>query len=465
MVDELSCCGTLFWVYIVVCLVLVLFAGVMSGLTLGLMSLGIMDLEVLIKSGSPSDKLHAEKILPVVRNQHLLLCTLLVGNAMAMEALPIFLDSLVSAWGAVLISVTLILMFGEIIPQAVCSQHGLAIGAAMAPAVRVLVIVFLPVTYPISKLLDYILGPGETALFRRAELKTLVAFHGNEAGKGGELTHDETTIIAGALELTEKTAVQAMTPISSVFSLDVNAKLDLETMNLIMAIGHSRIPVYSEKPSHIIGLVLVKNLLAIRPQDETPVKNCTIRKIPRVGEEMPLYDILNEFQKGHSHMAVVVKYNKEKSKHLKVDREQKMERKKTNKMKKQGGHKDQKQSRRYKYLALDALPGKTGTSSKDAMTHEYKSKDGETFGREAALVRPIQGTDRGRLQHQRSRKGERGWEHSPDYVLDIEKTASILSFSSDEEVTGLITMEDVIEELLQEEILDETDEYIDVHAR
>lgn len=27
----------------------------------------------------------------------------------------------------------------------------------------------------------------------------------------------------------------------------------------------------------------------------------------RVSEEMPLYDILNEFQKGHSHMAVVVK--------------------------------------------------------------------------------------------------------------------------------------------------------------
>lgn len=48
-----------------------------------------------------------------------------------------------------------------------------------------------------------------------------------QAGKGGELTHDETTIIAGALELSAKTAAQAMTPISSVFSLDVNAKLDL----------------------------------------------------------------------------------------------------------------------------------------------------------------------------------------------------------------------------------------------
>uniref|UniRef100_A0A2P2LE18 DUF21 domain-containing protein At2g14520-like n=1 Tax=Rhizophora mucronata TaxID=61149 RepID=A0A2P2LE18_RHIMU len=55
-----------------------------------------------------------EKILPVVRNQHLLLCTLLISNAAAMEALPIFLDGLVAAWGAILISVTLILLFGEV---------------------------------------------------------------------------------------------------------------------------------------------------------------------------------------------------------------------------------------------------------------------------------------------------------------------------------------------------------------
>lgn len=85
----------------------------------------------------------AAKILPVVKKQHLLLCTLLICNAAAMEvsffehifdvelttvvwfmtsykfcfllqALPIFLDSLVTAWGAILISVTLILLFGEV---------------------------------------------------------------------------------------------------------------------------------------------------------------------------------------------------------------------------------------------------------------------------------------------------------------------------------------------------------------
>ncbi|GJY75317.1 DUF21 domain-containing protein-like protein, partial [Tanacetum coccineum] len=147
------------------------------------------------------------------------------------------------AWGAILISVTLILLFGEIIPQSVCARHGLAIGAAVSPFVRVLVCICFPVAYPISKLLDHLLGHEHVALFRRAELKTLVNFHGNEAGKGGELTHDETTIIAGALELSDKTASDAMTPISDTFTIDINAKLDRDLMNVILEKGHSRIPV------------------------------------------------------------------------------------------------------------------------------------------------------------------------------------------------------------------------------
>jgi len=37
-----------------------------------------------------------------------------IGYGCFCQALPIFLDSLVVAWGAVLISVTLILLFGEV---------------------------------------------------------------------------------------------------------------------------------------------------------------------------------------------------------------------------------------------------------------------------------------------------------------------------------------------------------------
>jgi CBS domain containing-hemolysin-like protein len=44
-----------------------------------------------------------------------------------MEALPIFLDRLLNPVAAVVISVTAILLFGEIIPQAVCKRYGLQV--------------------------------------------------------------------------------------------------------------------------------------------------------------------------------------------------------------------------------------------------------------------------------------------------------------------------------------------------
>ena len=56
------------------------------------------------------------------------------------------------------------------------------------------------------------------ALFRRAQLKALVDAHGLKEGLGGNLTHDEVTVIRGALDLTHKTAADCMTPMDKVSS-------------------------------------------------------------------------------------------------------------------------------------------------------------------------------------------------------------------------------------------------------
>ncbi|XP_050367165.1 DUF21 domain-containing protein At2g14520 isoform X1 [Argentina anserina] len=451
MAVEYECCSSGFFIHIVVIVLLVLFAGLMSGLTLGLMSLSIVDLEVLAKSGKPKDRKHAEKILPVVRKQHLLLCTLLICNAAAMEALPIFLDGLVTAWGAILISVTLILLFGEIIPQSICTRYGLAIGATVTPFVRVLLWVCFPIAYPISKLLDYLLGHGHVALFRRAELKTLVDMHGNEAGKGGELTHDETTIIAGALELSEKIASDAMTPIAETFAIDINAKLDRDLMNLIMEKGHSRVPVYYEEPTNIIGLVLVKNLLTVHPEEETPVKNVTIRKIPRVQDTLPLYDILNEFQKGHSHMAIVVR--------------------RCNSV--EPPNSNTADSKSLFPIAINSFIQKVPPSAASAPLTSLC-----LFNKSVKEVRvhidgekPIQ--EKG-LKSKRSLNKWKSFSNTGDHsfksgsrskkwskemysdILQIDDEA-LPKLPEEEVAVGIITMEDVIEELLQEEIFDETD--------
>ncbi|TYH82299.1 hypothetical protein ES332_D02G050600v1 [Gossypium tomentosum] len=264
--------GSLWWfIYAGFSCFFVLFAGMMSGLTLGLMSLGLVELEILQRSGTSTEKKQAAAILPVVQKQHQLLVTLLLCNAVAMEALPIYLDKLFNEYVAIILSVTFVLAFGEVIPQALCTRYGLAIGANLSGLVRVLMILCFPIAYPVGKVLDWMLGHNE-ALFRRAQLKALVSIHSQEAGKGGELTHDETTIISGALDLTEKTAEEAMTPIESTFSLDVNSKLDWEAMGKILARGHSRVPVYSGNPKNIIGLLLVKSLLTVRPETDVNTK-------------------------------------------------------------------------------------------------------------------------------------------------------------------------------------------------
>ncbi|KAF9673315.1 hypothetical protein SADUNF_Sadunf10G0011300 [Salix dunnii] len=438
--DEIPYGSVSWFVYAGISCFLVLFAGIMSGLTLGLMSLGLVDLEILQRSGTSTEKKQAAAILPVVKKQHQLLVTLLLCNAASMEALPIYLDKLFNQYVAIILSVTFVLAFGEVIPQAICTRYGLAVGANFVWLVRILMIICYPISYPIGKVLDCVLGHNE-ALFRRAQLKALVSIHGQEAGKGGELTHDETTIISGALDLTEKmsehvlvrqmrsllggvgvlkTAEEAMTPIESTFSLDVNSKLDWEAMGKVLARGHSRVPVYSGNPKNIIGLLLVKSLLTVRPETETTVSAVSIRRIPRVPSDMPLYDILNEFQKGSSHMAAVVKA-KEKSK---------------------------------------ALP-----PTIDGEEHEGNKVN----GKDSQLTTPL-------LSMQN--------EKSDSVVVDMDRVsrpsrqpslqfndASVKGMNQlsedieDGEVIGIITLEDVFEELLQEEIVDETDEYVDVHKR
>ncbi|KAL2558662.1 protein of unknown function-containing protein [Forsythia ovata] len=425
--DDTPCCEPKFWINLAISLSLVLFAGLTSGLSIGLLSYSQVDLEVLIKAGLPQDKRNAEKILPIVKNECLLLCTLLIGKSLAMETIPIFLDTILPFWAAILVSVTFVMAFAEVLPQAVCSRYGLSFGAKFVSFVQFLLFIFFPVAYPISKLLDWLLGKSHSALLRRTELKTLVDLHSIKAGKGGELTDDETTIITGALNMTERIAKDAMTPISKTFSLDINSKLDMYTMGAIVSQGHSRVPVYSGNSTNIVGLILVKNLIFCHPDDGTPIKDLIIRKIPRVYENWPLYDILKLFQKGHSHMAMVVKSKKDPEE----------------------TSKDTKARPDFTSIRIHSDPELTQAGR--------KGTNPPLVARELQNDSPIY-SGNGEIRSPARIRWEKG-----EANISKDELESLNNKFLDEEVIGIITMEDVMEELLQEEILDETDQHIDIH--
>ncbi|KFM26096.1 Protein MAM3 [Auxenochlorella protothecoides] len=271
----------LFWYYVAMVVFLILMAGLMSGLTLGLMSLDSVDLEILRRTGTPSQQASAAAIMPLLRNPHRLLVTLLLGNSLAAEALPLYLDRLANPITAVIVSVTVVLIFGEIIPQAVCSSYGLEAGAAAAPFVHVFMFLCAPLAWPIGWVLDRLLGAHRTALFKRAQLKALVDIHHEGQTFGGQLSSDEVGIIKGALDLTSKTADQAMTPLDLVFMLSSDAVLDADTQTAILASGHSRIPVFrAGNRNHILGIALAKELVQLSGSETRLVGELKIRSLP-----------------------------------------------------------------------------------------------------------------------------------------------------------------------------------------
>jgi metal transporter CNNM len=153
------------WADLSIAIFCTLFAGVMSGLTIGLASIDRLLLEIDSRSDPEAGRM-SKRIFPVIDKHHWMLVTLLLCNATAMETLPLFLDKMVPEVYAIIISVSAVLFVGEIIPQAICTGPSqLKIAYYMCPIVTILMWGTCPISWPIAKVLDYLMGEHEIQRF------------------------------------------------------------------------------------------------------------------------------------------------------------------------------------------------------------------------------------------------------------------------------------------------------------
>jgi hypothetical protein len=92
--------------------------GVTTGLAMSLVSVGMLDARILEMEGSDVQKKQTKLCaMLIISRRHFLLVTLLLMNVIANEALPVFLDKILCEGVAItIVSVTCVLLFGEIIP-------------------------------------------------------------------------------------------------------------------------------------------------------------------------------------------------------------------------------------------------------------------------------------------------------------------------------------------------------------
>ncbi|KAL9698180.1 hypothetical protein quinque_001621 [Culex quinquefasciatus] len=299
------------WVSLIIIGTCLMFSALFSGLNLGLMSLDRTDLKILCNTGTEQEKQYARAIQPVRDHGNFLLCSILLGNVLVNSTFTILLDSLTSGLVAVICSTIAIVIFGEITPQAICSRHGLAVGAKTIMITKAVMLITFPLSYPTSKVLDVLLGEEIGNFYNRERLKELVKVTTDI----NDLDKDEVNVISGVLELRKKTVEDVMTRIEDAFMLDLDAVLDFETITEIMKSGFSRIPVYENERNNIVTLLYIKDLAFVDPDDNTQLKTlCEFyqNSCHFVFEDVTLDVMFKQFKEGHKgHMAFVHRVNNE----------------------------------------------------------------------------------------------------------------------------------------------------------
>ncbi|CAE8688191.1 unnamed protein product [Polarella glacialis] len=229
---------------------------------------------------------------------------------MANEALPVFLGHLVPAWVAVLISVSFVLVFGEIIPSAIFTgPKQLSIAAKLAGCVGVLKGVLMPIVWPISLALDICLGHEVDEGFNKGKIKALVRLQFSQDNKSapspGDITRDEMDIIHGTLDLAQKNVNDIKESMETAKMISSNTILDHDTLAQLLHWGHSRIFVYNGDRLNIRGVLMVKKLIVLDPNDKRPISHIPLRKPIVIKPQETLLSTLNLFQMGHSHLALI----------------------------------------------------------------------------------------------------------------------------------------------------------------
>jgi CBS domain containing-hemolysin-like protein len=218
-----------------------------------------------------------------------------------------------AAWeslGAALILVlATIVIFDQLIPFILVARHDEpeAILRQWLPLLRAAVYLALPVTFPIlisttiARLLE---TPEEEAELPRPQrgLKELIE-SGEEAGL---IEKGERELLQSVVEFSDKVAREVMTPRPEIAAVEIDMSVD-ELRNLFRQKRYTRYPVYSKVLDQIEGVVSVRDLTELSPEDQ---KYATLRTLLRpvrfVPETKPIRDLLKELQKTTIQLAMVI---------------------------------------------------------------------------------------------------------------------------------------------------------------
>ncbi len=292
-------------VYLSVALQVFVFVGmsaIYSGLNIALMSLSETDLRRKKRLGNAD----AAKVLFFRRNSHLSLSAILFANVAMVSANALVLEHHFNGIVAGVVSTILIVIFGEVLPQAIFVKRALRFCSTLTPLLWVTLFVTYPVAKPMQWVLDKLIGKEPPQLHSRHELGLIIGEHRTDGAS--ELDEDEVEIIQSALQLSEKSVATIMRPIDEVYWLRETATLNAKTVDDIKLHGYSRIPIFNKNLTECKGVLLMKDMVDIDFDDHPMnVTDFRLHRTRIVGSRTALDTMFRHFIGSKSHLIPIEK--------------------------------------------------------------------------------------------------------------------------------------------------------------
>ncbi|WP_196260642.1 HlyC/CorC family transporter [Pelagibacterium limicola] len=242
---------------------------------------------------------------------------LLGNNIVNILASTLAASVLISIFGeagiayATIVMTALVVVFSEVLPKTLALMRPDGFAMIVAPVIRVVVMVFAPVTGAVQLLVNSILklfgldADKASAISGHEELRGTVDFLHSE----GEVVKGDRDMLGGVLDLSELEVSDVMVHRTRMLTLDADMPPE-ELVGAILDSPFTRVPLYKDTQDNIIGVVHAKDLLrAIQKADGDIAKVNPARIAYKpwfVPDTTSVQAQLNAFLKRKSHFALVV---------------------------------------------------------------------------------------------------------------------------------------------------------------
>jgi putative hemolysin len=287
-----------------------------SGSETSLFSLSRVQRERMARSARPVDR----TIVRLLADPRRLIATILLGNELVNITFSSLSTSVVGrlapGWGRLavillttLISVPLILVFGEITPKSVAlavAERWARISARLLGLFAVLVTPIRIVVHGVAGGVVRLLGGGASAppprALGEAEFKALVDVGSEE----GTLEAAERRLIHNVFAFGDRTVADLMTQVRRVFALSYDLPIARLAQEIARA-GFSRVPIFRRRKEDIVGIVYAKDLVGFSAGGLAGRGLKDLLRPPVYVPKTTKCDrLFREFQRRRTHLALVV---------------------------------------------------------------------------------------------------------------------------------------------------------------